>query len=118
MTNRANFQIALLSGLIALGGTALLAQEPPQQDRFVQLDTNGDGQLTQEEMKAHAEARFAKADTDGDGFLSETEMQAAAAERRAERSQRMMTKLDKDGNGSLSVEEQYYVFFPIIFICK
>ena len=45
MTKRANLQIALLSGLIALGGTTLVAQnadkaEGGRQSHFVQLDTD------------------------------------------------------------------------------
>lgn len=65
MTKRQNLQITLLSGLIAIGGTALLAQGTPgngasSQDRFVQMDTNGDGQLSADEMKAHSAERFGK----------------------------------------------------------
>ena len=110
MTKRANLQIALLSGLIALGGTTLVAQnadkaEGGKQSHFVQLDTDMNGEVTAEEMKAHAAARFAAADADGDGFLTQDELAAAAKARHAERSQRMLEKLDTDGNGSLSATE-------------
>ena len=98
MTKRANLQIALLSGLIALGGTTLVAQnadkaEGGKQSHFVQLDTDMNGEVTAEEMKAHAAARFAAADADGDGFLTQDELAAAAKARHAERSQRMLEKL-------------------------
>ena len=110
MTKRANLQIALLSGLIALGGTTLVAQnadkaEGGKQSHFVQLDTDMNGEVTAEEMKAHAAARFATADADGDGFLTQDELAAAAKARHAERSQRMLEKLDTDGNGSISATE-------------
>ncbi len=76
MTKRANVQIIVLSGLMALGGGALLAQDGPRADRFAAMDTDGDGQITQAELDAHAAARFASADSDGDGFLTTDEMQA------------------------------------------
>lgn len=110
MTYRANIQILALASLIAAGGSALVAQEAAKgedrmQERFTQMDTNGDGALSQEEIQASADARFAAMDADGDGFLTAEEMQAAAAARRADRGQRMLERLDADGNGSLSAQE-------------
>ena len=64
---------------------------------FEEIDANGDGKLTQDEMKAHAEARFKAADTDGNGKLSADEMKAAAQkreeERRAQRAERMASRM-------------------------
>jgi Spy/CpxP family protein refolding chaperone len=37
---------------------------------FEDLDLDGNGEVTMEEMIQHREARFKAADTDGDGFLS------------------------------------------------
>lgn len=72
---------------------------------FENFDQNGDGSLTQEELRDVAKARFSAADTDGDGELSATELEAAADARRSARYTRMIERLDTDGNGSLSAEE-------------
>lgn len=72
---------------------------------FEELDLNGDGQLTMEEMKNHRKARFAKADSNGDGELSAAELEAAATARHKKRVARMISKLDTDGNGTLSEAE-------------
>ena len=60
----------------------VLVSELPQraQQRLSQADTNGDGALTLDELRAHHEARRAQmlkaADKDGDGKLSEEERRA------------------------------------------
>jgi Ca2+-binding EF-hand superfamily protein len=93
-------------------------QRPPEggprggQDRRAQFDTDGDGQLSDEErtamkesMQAEREARraeqMAKFDTDGDGKFSDAER----AVMRTERMQNMVTKLDADGDGKVSQAE-------------
>ncbi|KKL61137.1 hypothetical protein LCGC14_2198300, partial [marine sediment metagenome] len=70
MTIRTNMKIAALSGLLALGGAAAFAQQSGGQNPFQQLDADGNGEITQAEFQAHAEARFAKVDADGDGFVT------------------------------------------------
>ena len=63
--------------IFALAATAMVASAPvmarehggPRPD-FSQLDANGDGQITQAEVKAFGAAEFAKADTDGNGSLT------------------------------------------------
>ncbi len=72
---------------------------------FEDLDLNGDGQLTKEEMQNQKQARFAKVDTNGDGQLSIEELEAAAAERHKAFASRMIERLDTDENGTLSQEE-------------
>ncbi len=100
----------------AMGLTAVVAQaqdsRSEQGDRserrgmmFEELDTNGDGQLTLEEMTARGAERFASADTNGDALLSADEMNAAAAARIAERTERMIKRMDKDADGMLSAQE-------------
>jgi len=84
------------------------------------FDTNGDGELSEEERaaaKAEMEARrderraemekkraefLGKYDTDGDGELSEEERKAAREARKAE----MLAKYDKNGDGELSEGER------------
>ncbi|MDA7427970.1 EF-hand domain-containing protein [Primorskyibacter aestuariivivens] len=77
----------------------------PAMLEFIDLDANGDGQLSTDEMANMAQAHFAKVDANGDGELSADELQAAAAERQARRVARMIETLDSDGNGTLSAEE-------------
>lgn len=77
----------------------------PAMIEFSDLDANGDGQLSQDELTNMGQARFARRDLDGDGELSAEELQAAAAERQARRVARMIETLDSDGNGTLNIEE-------------
>lgn len=72
---------------------------------FATLDTDGNGQLTQEELQAAGAARFAATDTNGDGALSAEELAAAAQERQANRVSGMIEKLDKNGDGLLQADE-------------
>jgi Ca2+-binding EF-hand superfamily protein len=72
---------------------------------FTELDANGDGQLTLEELTAHRDARFTAADTDGDGNLSRDEMIAAASARIAERIDQRMAQFDDNEDGMLSPNE-------------
>ncbi len=103
---------------LALGGTAVWAagqgkgmmkgaHAPMMQ--FDEIDANGDGTVTREEITAGIEARFDKADTNGDGTLTAEEMAAQMAERmqaRMEaRAQRMITVRDANGDGVLSADE-------------
>ena len=60
--------------------------------KFAEIDTNGDGALSQAELDAHHEAKRA-------------EREAERAERKAKRKAEMFAKLDTDGNGTISAEE-------------
>jgi len=76
---------------------------------FEELDADGDGRITRDEMAAQAQARFGAADADGDGKLSPQEMaermQARMMERMARRVEQMIARQDSDGDGLLSMEE-------------
>ncbi|MGH1329786.1 MAG: EF-hand domain-containing protein [Paracoccaceae bacterium] len=76
---------------------------------FEAIDTDGNGALSAAEMEAYKKARFDAADTNGDGALSAEELtaqhQAKQAERAAERQAKMIEKHDKDGSGTLSLDE-------------
>ena len=76
---------------------------------FEQIDANGDGKITPEEMSTAGNARFAAGDTDGDGLMSQEEMVAAMIEhakiRGSERVARMFERRDANGDGFLSMDE-------------
>ena len=79
---------------------------------FEQLDTNGDGFITQDELDAHHKARFDEMDANGDGVISADELKAGmmkrAQERAERRSAKMMEHMDENGDGVLSMEEMQH----------
>ena len=72
---------------------------------FSALDTNGNGEVTLQEMQASVLVRFGTADTDGDGFLTAAELEAHAKNLAAKRSQRMLKRMDVNADGKLSPSE-------------
>ncbi|MCR9125159.1 MAG: calcium-binding protein [Rhodobacteraceae bacterium] len=72
---------------------------------FDQIDTDGDGALSQSEMQAVARLRFEAADTDADGTLSAAEIETAMKGPMARRAARMIDRRDSDGDGRLSIDE-------------
>jgi hypothetical protein len=109
------FQTPLL--IAALAAAALTTQAaaqgrmPMTDDRpeFAELDADGDGLLTPEDLRAPMADRFAAADADGNGALSTEEMtammEAHRADRMARMAARMLERLDADGSGDLSLAE-------------
>ena len=51
--------------------------------RLERLDTNRDGKISRDEMRADADRHFDKLDTNGDGFIDRAEMDAARAKMKA-----------------------------------
>lgn len=72
---------------------------------FEEMDTDGDGQISKEEMEAGRKDRFAEMDADGDGLVSKDELIAHMSAKMAERVDEMFERLDTDGDGFLSQEE-------------
>lgn len=64
---------------------------------FKRLDTNDDGVITREEMRAAFRKRFAKFDTNSDGKVTLDEVESMADERFA--------RFDLDGDGKATKEE-------------
>ncbi|WP_227269307.1 EF-hand domain-containing protein [Roseobacter weihaiensis] len=104
---RLTFTAGVTLCAIALASGAALARsgDRPAPASFEQLDTNGDGQITREEMSVLRGARLARADTDSDGLISLSELEIHSVERSRERAQAMMDRLDADADGMLSSEE-------------
>ncbi len=97
---------SLINPAYALGG-----QSGPKGLRinFENVDLNGDGKITQQEISQHRAAKFAAQDTDGDGYLSRAEISAAVLERvqknMDKRLNRMFDRRDTDGDGMISLAE-------------
>jgi Ca2+-binding EF-hand superfamily protein len=91
-------------------------EDGAKQDHFSSIDTDGDGQITQEEFVAHITKEFSEKDangdgkitadecghfdqlnTDGDDFISDQEF--------TDGHDAMFKKMDADGSGTISREE-------------
>ncbi|MEY1556408.1 EF-hand domain-containing protein [Yoonia sp. R2331] len=96
--------IAIAAGL-TLNAVPVAAQDRADRPDFATLDADGDGMLTLEEMQAAGAARFAAADADGDGALSAEELTAQMSERAARGADRMIERLDENGDGLLQQAE-------------
>ena len=85
-----------MGGRRGMGGEAAGAMMPPAASRrrgrpdgrhhghhgagrLARLDTNQDGKISRDEMRADADKHFDKLDTNGDGFIDKAEMDAARA---------------------------------------
>ena len=61
------------------------------------IDSNGDGQLTRDEVLAHSRTRFDRLDANGDGLVSPDEYGARLVN--------MFARMDTNGNGILEGDE-------------
>ncbi|KEJ89240.1 EF-hand domain-containing protein [Sulfitobacter donghicola] len=93
--------LAIVAGLVATTAQARDGGEG-MQARFAQIDANGDGEISAEELQAQVAARFAAADANKDGALTADEMMAA---REGKHKERLLKRFDKNGDGALSGEE-------------
>jgi hypothetical protein len=83
--------VALL--LLGAGGPAALAQAGGGQP-LRELDMNGDGKITREEVAKAADLLFTRADTNGDGSVSKEEFRAMQDQRFA--------AADANGDGEIT----------------
>ncbi|ANH67734.1 hypothetical protein [Mitsuaria sp. 7] len=116
---------AALLGLASLASLPALAASHSSTTFITEQDLNGDGKVLLAEFKLGREVEFVRIDLNADGQLSETEYlgefegrlmqrisKMADSEKRREELQRQMRQakvrfgvLDKDKNGSISLEE-------------
>lgn len=96
-------------GMGGKGGMGMASGPRMAQLSFSELDTNGDGQLTLEELTARPADHFASADTDGDGGLSVEEMTemmlSQMHDRIAAMAEQMVTRLDANKDGLIQADE-------------
>ena len=69
------------------------------------FDANSDGRLDETEREAARAARFSEIDADGNGALTKEEIIAHHTARIVERTDKHFGKHDTDGNGVISAEE-------------
>lgn len=102
-TTRIRLGALMFAGLaVTLAAPAAFAQERPD---FETLDLDGSGEITADEMKAHAATRFADRDADGDGKVDLAELQTHLRAQADARAARMLDRMDTNGDGALTEDE-------------
>lgn len=100
---------ALGAGIAAawLLGAALGAEAGPARAGavFDRLDADGDGRISEAEVREARERRLSRMDRDGDGAVNRAEMRAHAMARVERRVDRRFGRLDADGDGRVDAGE-------------
>lgn len=76
---------------------------------FEKKDVNKDGKLSKDELSGRWASKFEKLDGDKDGFITLAEAKEAHERMKKERLTNMMMRLDTDSNGEVS-EAEYTAF--------
>jgi hypothetical protein len=106
-----SFRIELLAGIaaIAIGAALPLVAEAAGNQKqggvLEKIDTDKDGKISPQEMKASSDARFTERDANGDGYITRDEMIAAHQKRVEKRVDAAIKRMDKDGDGKISKAE-------------
>lgn len=104
--NKTLVAVGLAALTLAAGGVAVAQQSAERpQPRALRADTDGDQRLSQAEFVGRRIDRLAAADTDRDGSVTRDEMRAAGEARRAQRAEARFDRLDADGDGAVSKAE-------------
>ncbi|GAA0868699.1 hypothetical protein GCM10009116_06660 [Brevundimonas basaltis] len=97
---------ALAALTLAAGGMAVAQQSPDRpQARAFRADADGDQRLSRAEVVDTRIQRLTAADSDEDGSVTRDEMRAARQARRAERADARFDRLDADDDGAISKAE-------------
>ncbi len=115
MEQKMKYGLLLVTTILIAGGTSVSAKDRGEgMFDFSTIDADGNGEITQAEVTAFETSRFAEADTNSDGLLSQDEILASfearsgreLGDRASQRIERMITRLDANEDGSVSLEEQ------------
>ncbi|MCL3882158.1 EF-hand domain-containing protein [Marivita sp. GX14005] len=110
MTRRSSISALFIATLVASSGATMVAAKgfdrggQGRAEMFREMDANADGSVSAEEFAAR-KTFFDRADTDGDGRLTRGEIVSAAQARAENRADRMIARMDADGDGALSADE-------------
>ena len=108
MSNKLKYSVAVLLALTV--GTTAIAQTPKGMKMlgmsdFEDLDINNDGKVSKEEIRERREIAVQSMDLNGDEKLSAEELMQQHTKRAQLSVNRMIKKLDSNGDGSLSFAE-------------
>ena len=108
MSNKLKYSVATLLAITI--GTTSIAQNPKGMKMlgmpdFEDLDFNNDGKVSKEEIVKQREIAVRSMDLNGDQKLSSEELMQQHAKRAEFSVNRMIKKLDSDGDGSLTFVE-------------
>lgn len=108
MSNKLKYSVAVLLAITV--GTTAIAQTPRDMKMlgmsdFEDLDINNDGKVSKEEIRERREIAVQSMDLNGDEKLSADELMQQYTKRAQLSVNRMIKKLDSNGDGSLSFAE-------------
>ena len=90
--------LILSAAVLAFGATPVLAEghgEGEKGGKFQKHDLNGDGVVSKDEFLSHAQERFENVDTDGSGDISQEEAKAAHQAKREKMQERVQERREK-----------------------
>ncbi|HUF55913.1 MAG TPA: EF-hand domain-containing protein [Thermohalobaculum sp.] len=95
----------LVPGALVLAVVILGAGSAAADSLLEQIDRDGDGYISREEIDAYRGGRFESWDLNGDGVVSRDEMNQRIRERIEEKVGRRFQELDTNGNGRIERSE-------------
>jgi len=103
--NSLKMTATLIGLMVVLGGAAIAAGGGHHARMFNKADVNGDDKVSREEFKPFANKRFARFDTDGNGVVTDDEVKAHLMRRMERRQKHLMRRFDADGDGKVTQAE-------------